>query len=326
MICGLKQDLLAASTEILSKLDHVQVPTFLNSLINDKSAPATNGGKITTYLPHANANSFSRLSIFIIPKESSRINCPLRPELISKFVSEIITAANTGDNVYTGIRFLFILPKLDKIDYEQAVYTLGGCLGKGCPTYTRKSAVKENIVVQCSFVKLVDEKVVEVNDESILYRANVINTAIRRAANIIDQPCSEFHSQAFGTYAAKIVEELQENPDVKGQVTLEKYTVGTDLEKEGFGGIYGVGKAAAHPPCLVVLKYEPEKFTETVAWVGKGIVYDTGLFLFLFCLKLLVTKNRWLNSQESYEHHEAGYGWSWCNCGSFPCYLLDWVL
>ena len=30
------------------------------------------------------------------------------------------------------------------------------------------------------------------------------------------------------------------------------------------------------PPALVVLSHTPEAATETVAWVGKGIVYDTG--------------------------------------------------
>ena len=41
-------------------------------------------------------------------------------------------------------------------------------------------------------------------------------------------------------------------------------------------GIYGVGKAATHPPALAVLSHLPEGATKTIAWVGKGIVYDTG--------------------------------------------------
>lgn len=51
---------------------------------------------------------------------------------------------------------------------------------------------------------------------------------------------------------------------------------GEDLRLQGFGGIYGVGKAAAVAPALAVLSYAPEGATQTVAWVGKGIVYDTG--------------------------------------------------
>lgn len=41
-------------------------------------------------------------------------------------------------------------------------------------------------------------------------------------------------------------------------------------------GIYNVGKAATSPPALVYLSHKPEGATKTVAWVGKGIVYDTG--------------------------------------------------
>ena len=51
---------------------------------------------------------------------------------------------------------------------------------------------------------------------------------------------------------------------------------GEDLNKGGFGGIYGVGKAAAHPPILAILSHTPPGAAKTIAWVGKGIVYDTG--------------------------------------------------
>lgn len=30
------------------------------------------------------------------------------------------------------------------------------------------------------------------------------------------------------------------------------------------------------PPALVTLSYMPPNATQTIAWVGKGIVYDTG--------------------------------------------------
>ena len=51
---------------------------------------------------------------------------------------------------------------------------------------------------------------------------------------------------------------------------------GEALREKGMGGIYGVGKAAAHAPALAVLSHEPAGATDTIAWVGKGIVYDTG--------------------------------------------------
>ena len=37
-----------------------------------------------------------------------------------------------------------------------------------------------------------------------------------------------------------------------------------------------MGKAAVHQPALVVLSHTPSGAGETISWVGKGIVYDTG--------------------------------------------------
>ena len=60
--------------------------------------------------------------------------------------------------------------------------------------------------------------------------------------------------------------------------------MGDELRDRGYGGIYNVGKAAVHPPRLVILTYEPEEnnvadtitTSDSIALVGKGIVYDTG--------------------------------------------------
>jgi probable aminopeptidase NPEPL1 len=50
----------------------------------------------------------------------------------------------------------------------------------------------------------------------------------------------------------------------------------TELRDGGFGGIWGVGKAAEEGPAMVILTFTPPKTSKTVCWVGKGIVYDTG--------------------------------------------------
>lgn len=58
-----------------------------------------------------------------------------------------------------------------------------------------------------------------------------------------------------------------------------KVIAGKDLEVAGFGGLWGVGKAAEHLPALVILSHRPEGTKvddKSVCLVGKGIVYDTG--------------------------------------------------
>jgi leucyl aminopeptidase len=50
----------------------------------------------------------------------------------------------------------------------------------------------------------------------------------------------------------------------------------TRLAAEGCGGIVGVGQGSSRPPRLVKLSYTPAGATKHVAFVGKGITYDTG--------------------------------------------------
>jgi len=50
----------------------------------------------------------------------------------------------------------------------------------------------------------------------------------------------------------------------------------TALAEGGYGGILGVGQGSSEPPRLVELTYTPENATRHVAFVGKGITFDTG--------------------------------------------------
>lgn len=91
--------------------------------------------------------------------------------------------------------------------------------------------------------------------------------AVRDAARIVDMPCNFMHTDIFLDHIRKIGGELGITPMI---------IQGEELEEKGFGGIYGVGKAAIHQPALAVLSHKPAGATQTIAWCGKGIVYDTG--------------------------------------------------
>ncbi|XP_037953095.1 probable aminopeptidase NPEPL1 [Teleopsis dalmanni] len=90
---------------------------------------------------------------------------------------------------------------------------------------------------------------------------------IRLTARIVDTPCNEMNVSHF----VKEVENVASKLSIKPKIIR-----GEELREQGFGGIYGVGKAAAVPPALVILSHEPQGAHETIALVGKGIVYDTG--------------------------------------------------
>ncbi len=49
-----------------------------------------------------------------------------------------------------------------------------------------------------------------------------------------------------------------------------------EMEKLGMGGILAVNQGSAIPPRMVILEYQPEKKTETLLLVGKGVTFDSG--------------------------------------------------
>lgn len=92
--------------------------------------------------------------------------------------------------------------------------------------------------------------------------------ATRLAARITDTPANIMNVDKFIEEAFKVAKEL----DILEPTVIR----GEELKARGMGGIYGVGRAAACPPALVTLSYNAPGAADTVAWVGKGIVYDTG--------------------------------------------------
>src|SRR5262249_50736857 len=51
---------------------------------------------------------------------------------------------------------------------------------------------------------------------------------------------------------------------------------GEQLSRERMGGVIGVGQGSERPPRFVRLAYEPAGAKQTVAFVGKGVVFDSG--------------------------------------------------
>lgn len=90
---------------------------------------------------------------------------------------------------------------------------------------------------------------------------------VRLAARLVDLPPNQLHTDAFVEEALAVAREV----GAEAMVLRE-----SELRAGGFGGLIGVGGAAVHGPALVALTHRPAGATHHVAWVGKGIVYDTG--------------------------------------------------
>jgi probable aminopeptidase NPEPL1 len=112
-------------------------------------------------------------------------------------------------------------------------------------------------------------------DDVLATRTSHVIDGIRLAQRLVDAPPNILHTDAY-------VEEVRRAVDGIDGVTLDVIQ-GQRLEEEGFGGLWGVGKASEHLPALVVMTYTPSSMAGAthlmkapICIVGKGIVYDTG--------------------------------------------------
>ncbi|WP_035744444.1 leucyl aminopeptidase [Haematomicrobium sanguinis] len=108
------------------------------------------------------------------------------------------------------------------------------------------------------------------NDRALapaLERASVLAEASCLARTLVDQVPNFLYPESFAAQAKEA-----------GKGLPLKYTVWDDkkLERDGFGGLIGVGKGSAHGPRLVKIEYTPAKAKARLALVGKGITFDSG--------------------------------------------------
>ncbi|GGJ47658.1 leucyl aminopeptidase [Streptomyces brasiliensis] len=98
-------------------------------------------------------------------------------------------------------------------------------------------------------------------------RATAVSEELNRARDLINTPPNDLNPAAF----AAIAQGAAKEHGLKIQVLDEKA-----LAKGGYGGILGVGSGSASAPRLVKLSYTHPKANKSLAFVGKGITYDSG--------------------------------------------------
>jgi leucyl aminopeptidase len=100
-----------------------------------------------------------------------------------------------------------------------------------------------------------------------LARATAVAEELNRARDLINTPPNDLNPEAF----AAIAQAAAKEHGIKVQVLDEKALI-----KGGYGGILGVGGGSASTPRLVKLSYTSSKAKKHLAFVGKGITYDSG--------------------------------------------------
>jgi leucyl aminopeptidase len=90
--------------------------------------------------------------------------------------------------------------------------------------------------------------------------------AVRFARDLVAEPSNTLTPQAFVGRLAPLAE---------AGVGIEVLDAAA-LRRLGFGGLVAVGSGSANPPCLAVLRWTGTQGGAPVAFVGKGVTFDTG--------------------------------------------------
>ena len=241
---------------------------------NSWAPPAVDGGKMR------------HLSIAMVPSKASRHNTPARPDAVTALLASALGAGSNGKG---DLQVVVVLEK------EEDRHALVCAAARAFPSVSLKSSKASSKKEEGEDEEGEDEEAARADGEKPPRSVTVSFVdasgasldpkseqsggaagAVRRAAELVDLPAEQVNVNRMVEEALESAERLR----AMGKDVTATVIRGDELRDQGYGGIYGVGKAAKEPPALVVLSYEPStegvEASETVAWVGKGIVYDTG--------------------------------------------------
>ena len=139
--------------------------------------------------------------------------------------------------------------------------------GTGTPEHVvrRRRPVERVVVLSDDGTTAVRGRVLD----QALERGRVLASATALARDLVNCPPGDLPPLRLAEVARERGEAVGLSVDV---------TDGDDLADGGHGGILGVGKGSANPPCLVRLEHKPRRARskKTVHLVGKGITFDSG--------------------------------------------------
>ncbi|MCW7947477.1 aminopeptidase A [Streptomyces hygroscopicus] len=190
------------------------------------------------------------------------------PEKDRAFTAESLRrAAGSAARALAGSKkAVFALPVSDPAD--------AGAIGEGAllgaysfDAYKENGSNGKNGKAPLAEVALLGGKPRDKAYKAAVERATAVAEELNRARDLINTPPNDLTPAAF----AAIAQTAGKEHGLKVQVHDEKA-----LAKGGYGGILGVGAGSAAAPRLVKLSYRHPKADKHLAFVGKGITYDSG--------------------------------------------------
>ncbi|MCK5510344.1 leucyl aminopeptidase [Candidatus Parcubacteria bacterium] len=131
-------------------------------------------------------------------------------------------------------------------------------------TKQTKNNIKQIII---STENYYDKKIAIKKLTEKIKEAEIISKSVNFVRDIVNEPPSDLTPLKFSEIAKK---EAKEN-NLTIKILGEK-----ELEKLGMGAFLAVNRASAYPPRLIHLKYKSKNAKKKIAFVGKGLTYDTG--------------------------------------------------
>ena len=223
-------------------LKNLESPIF-NAMVDD--IDSKNGGESTTMIKLEGGDGTHKIILGALPPKVSRNNHPMSVHSLSKLAGHA-----------KGNSRILVLAD------DFPIGPLASSIAKAFPLFSRKSNNSSKRNVDVAFCKSDGSFV---NDSGQLKAAKSVATGVQLAARLVDS-----HPELMTT--TKFAEEVESLASENPKVSFSQL-VGEELKP--YGGLYAVGKAAVCPPRLILLSYDGGG-DETVALVGKGILYDTG--------------------------------------------------
>ncbi|VEU40566.1 unnamed protein product [Pseudo-nitzschia multistriata] len=223
----------------LKNLDSPIYDAMLEGIDSDK------GGESTTMIKLDTDAVVHKVILGALPSKVSRHNHPMSVHSLTKLAGS--AKGNSRVVILTD---------------DFAIGPLASSVAKAFPLFSLKSNKPAERKVDVAFCKS-DGTFVDNSEQ--LKAAQTVASGVQLAARLVDS-----HPELLTT--TQFAEEVESLAKMNPKISF-KQLVGDELKS--YGGLYGVGKAAVCPPRLVLLEYDGGG-DETVALVGKGIVYDTG--------------------------------------------------
>ena len=176
-------------------------------------------------------------------------------------------AAGTATRRLTGVASLVLaLPTLSSA--EVLAVLEGAAIGAYSYTAYRSSSLKKTMLpaTEITISTGIDLGGFPAGDD-LLSRAAIVAAAVHSVRDLVNAPPSDLYPESF----ADAVRGLAEGLPVDVEVMAEDELLAGD-----FGGILGVGQGSIRGPRLVKLSYSPATAKQHLAFVGKGITFDSG--------------------------------------------------